>query len=250
MMKRTLSVLLLTLCLTLSSQMASAETITLSTLNWEPFYGEKLPENGFLAALSREAFKRIGYDMELVFLPWKRALEMARTGKYDGLLGAYYSEDRNSTFDYTDSIAQNEEVFIANKGSGIKYANIEDLKQYKIGGLRGGAPATELQEKGFNIDLVADDTLSIKKLNAKRIDLIIMGKQQLFYMLQNNKDLQQFQGTFDILEPPFKLYDLYCPITKARTDGAEIVEKFNKALQEMKADVTYDAIMKRFGQGQ
>ena len=39
------------------------EKLTFSTLNWEPFYAEKLPENGFFVAIAREAYKRAGYDI-------------------------------------------------------------------------------------------------------------------------------------------------------------------------------------------
>ncbi|NOR23845.1 MAG: hypothetical protein GQ542_05525 [Desulforhopalus sp.] len=53
----------------------------MATLNWQPFYGENLPKNGFYAELSREAFKRAGYDLIITFVPWKRAVQMARTGK-------------------------------------------------------------------------------------------------------------------------------------------------------------------------
>lgn len=239
---------LLCIFVCLSAGVGAAEKITLATLNWQPFYGEDLPENGFFAALSREAFKRAGYEMELEFMPWKRALEMAKKGKYDGLLGAYFNEDREKEFFYTDSIARNEESFFQKKGKNIKYENIDELKQYKVGGLRGSAPVKALQEKGMTLEEVPDDILNIKKLVGDRIDLIIAGKQQLFYNLNNMADLQKFVGKIEAVEPPFKSYDLYCPISKKRSDGTNIVTKFNKALQEMREDGSYDEILKRFGQ--
>ena len=49
-------------------------------------------------------------------------------------------------------------------------------------------------------------------------------------------------------EPPYKSSNLYCPISKKRMDGKIIIKKFNEALKDMKADGSYDAILKRFGQ--
>ncbi|SLM32071.1 putative ABC-type transporter periplasmic subunit family 3 [Desulfamplus magnetovallimortis] len=249
-MKRGLTVLFFITMITLGAGnlFAETETITLATLNWQPFYGEDLPEKGFFAAISREAFKRAGYEMKIEFMPWKRALEMAKKGKYDGLLGAYHSEERAQEFYFTDPVSQNEEVFFQKKGKGIAYSNIEDLKQYKIGGLRGAAPLIELNEKGFNVEETNDDLMSMKKLNAGRIDLLVIGKQQLYYNIANVEDLKGFKDEFEAIEPPFKSFDLFCPITRKKADGEEIVKKFNAALQEMKADGTYDDILKRFGQ--
>lgn len=247
-MKKKLAACLISMFILLGAGSAFCETVTLATLNWQPFYGENLPENGFFAALSREAFKRAGYDMELKFMPWKRALEMSKKGKYDGLLGAYYNEDRANAFYFTDPVSQNEEVFVQKKGKGISYSQLEDLKKYKIGGLRGAAPLVELKEKGFDVEETNDELMSMKKLDAARLDLLVIGKQQFYYHIGNTDDLKQFKGSFELIEPPFKSFDLFCPITKKRAGGDEIVKKFNQALQEMKADGTYDEILKRFGQ--
>ncbi|MBF0572938.1 MAG: transporter substrate-binding domain-containing protein [Desulfamplus sp.] len=248
-MKKRLAACFIAIGIFFSASIVFCETtITLATLDWQPFYASDLPENGFFAALSREAFKRAGYKMEIAFVPWKRALEMATKGHYDGLLGAYYNEERAGTFYFPDPVSKNDENFVQKKGAGISYTKLEDLKQYKIGGLRGSAPVVELLEKGFKVEETRIDELSIKKLNAGRIDLIIIGKQQLNYLLSNVEDLKTLQGAFEIIEPPFQSLDLFCPITKKRADGQEIVKNFNKALQEMKADGTYDKILKRFGQ--
>lgn len=238
---------LMILCFCFSST-SMAEKLTFATLNWEPFYGENLPENGFFAALSREAFKRAGYDLELEFMPWKRALELAKRGKYDGILGAYYNKDRTESFYFTDPVSQNEEVFIQKKGRGITYSNLDELKKYKVGSLLGSAQGKELGEMGFSVEDAPDEIMNLKKLNAGRVDLFVLGKQQLYFKLKNVETLKPLQDAFEVLDPPFKSFDLYCPITKKRADGEEIVKKFNAALNEMKSDGTYNKILERFGQ--
>lgn len=211
------------------------ETLHLATQNWEPFYGDTLPENGFFTALSKEAFKRAGYNIEVKFLPWKRAVEMARRGKYDGILGAFYSDDRANSFYFMDPIAQSDMVFVQREGRGIIYSELAELKQYKVGGTRGDAQVAELRKIGFDIEVTTDDIMNIKKLNLDRVDLIIIGKQYLLYILKNNEEFKDIKP-FEILEPSFKSSYLYCPITKKRPDAEEIIKKFNKALQDMKSD--------------
>lgn len=248
MMKKHIISTIIAFFIIFSGTTAFGETITLATLNWAPFYGEKLPENGFFAALSREAFKRAGYDMKLKFMPWNRALEMSKTGKFDGLLGAYYSEEREEHFVFTVPVSQNQESFFQKKGGNISFSTLDDLKSYKIGGLLGGAPTKELKAKGFKVEGTANELTSVKKVNAGRLDLLIMGKQNLYYAMSNDPEYKAFKDALDVIEPPFKSYDLYCPITKKRPDAKTIADKFNAALEQMKADGTYDAILARFGQ--
>ena len=247
-LKHRLTALVVSLFIFSGAGTAFGESITLATLNWEPFYGEKLPENGFVAALSREAFRRAGYELNIKFMNWNRALELSKKGKFDGILGAYYSEERAAHFVFPAPVSQNQESFIAKKGAGITFAAVEDLKSYKIGGLLGSAPIAELKKAGLRIEATADELSSLKKLNAGRIDLAVMGRQNLNYAMANQDGFKELNGAFDILEPPFKAYDLFCPITRKRDDARAIADKFNTALEEMKADGTYDEILTRFGQ--
>ena len=226
----------------------SADTISLATTNWEPFFGEELPENGFFAALSREAFKRAGYEMKIRFLPWKRAMVMAEGGQYDGLLGAYHNDQRAEKFHFTDSIFQNDTVFIQKKGRGITYTKIEDLKRYIIGTHRGTGAETELLQKGMNIDSVTDNIMNLKKLYSNRIDLLIMSKPAFYYKIYNIEELKQYKGGFDIIDPPYKRYEIYNAISKNTDGGEKIVSRFNNALRSMKEDGSYDKILDRFKQ--
>ncbi len=52
--------------------------------------GKDLEGHGFMTELIVEAFARVGYDVTVKFLPWKRGLESAKSGKYDGLFTVWY----------------------------------------------------------------------------------------------------------------------------------------------------------------
>ncbi len=49
-----------------------------------------LEGRGFMTELIIEAFARVGHDVTVKFLPWKRALESAKSGKYDGMFTVWY----------------------------------------------------------------------------------------------------------------------------------------------------------------
>ena len=72
--------------------------VKMATAPWAPYYSPDLPNGGYIPDITREAFKRVGYDFEVEYMPWKRALEMSRKGRYDGILGVFYSEERGEYF--------------------------------------------------------------------------------------------------------------------------------------------------------
>jgi len=80
--------------------------------NWEPFTGEKLESGGFLSEITKEAMSRSGYNIQIEFLPWSRALLMIQTGEIDGLMGTYYTTERLISAAFTDSLGKTDVVFL------------------------------------------------------------------------------------------------------------------------------------------
>ena len=87
---------------------------------------------------------------------------------------------------------------------------------------------------------------NLRQLFYSRIDIIIIEQSRLIHLLNTDETLQPFRDKYIILDIPFRNLDLYCTINRIRDDGAVIVEKFNRALREMRSDGTYEAILDRF----
>ena len=224
----------------------TADTITLATLNWLPSFGEDLPEQGFFSALCREAFRRAGYELELKFIPWMRALEMAKYGYYDGVMGVYYCDERTRYFLFSDPIYKSREVFVVRKGFSVEYSELEDLMGMSVGIIKGYSYEPELRAMGLELEATMDDARNLRQLFYSRIDIVIIEQRRLVHLLNTDETLQPFRDKYSILDIPFRNLDLYCTINRIRDDGAIIVEKFNRALREMRTDGTYEAILKRF----
>ena len=61
-----------------------ADTVTsLATTEWPPYVSQNLANNGFASEVITQAFTRVGYTVELSFMPWQRALEKVEVGQYD-----------------------------------------------------------------------------------------------------------------------------------------------------------------------
>jgi ABC-type amino acid transport substrate-binding protein len=80
---------------------AAVQTVHLSSLDWEPYIGSKLPDQGYCAALIRAAFADQGIKVDIQIYPWARALHLARTGEVDGLMPEYFNPSREAEFVYS-----------------------------------------------------------------------------------------------------------------------------------------------------
>jgi polar amino acid transport system substrate-binding protein len=49
-----------------------------------------------------------------------------------------------------------------------------------------------------------------------------------------------------ILRPPLQSNDLYLMASRSVPDGQQIIDDFNTALSEMRADGTFDAILRKY----
>jgi len=214
--------------------------------SWPPHYGKDLDEGGYTVEIVREALKRVGYRLETVWLPWKRAQMEAARGDYDGLGASYYTKERAIQFAYSDPVATTEIVFFKRSQDDIKYSKLEDLKPYKIGtGFGYGYPEEFLKADYLQKIEAYEAKTNITRLLNKRIDLIIESRQTiLFYLKQEYPDKP---NSLEVLGEPLETMSLYVLFSKNRPNHKQKVDDFNRGLKMIKEDGTYQKIMRKHG---
>lgn len=225
---------------------ASADVIRLATLKWEPYIGENIKENGFTAAVVREAFARQGHTIELHFLPWWRAVNDTQNGKYHALFPEYFDRQRLQHFLYSAPIQGGPLALLARRGSSISYSGMEDLKPYKIGVVRGYINTREFDNATYlNKVEVLDDLTTLKMLLYKRVDLIVIDYHVARFLLQNYLGIAPNTA----VEPLYPMLDeklLYLCFSKQIPQNMRYLVDFNTGLLSMKNDGTYDRLVEKF----
>lgn len=234
--------------LTLLNQAVCAEkrTIVLATMNWEPHYGENLPNGGFFTVICRTAFQRVGYDIEVKFVPWKRAVEGAKGGSYDGVLGGYFAEERTQYFLYTDAITEVEEILMSRKGAAISFTSLRDLSPYRIGGIRGGVIEAQWKATGYlTLENTKTYEQNLQKLVANRLDVIIGERKMWHYLLKTKHP--EWRGRVEEVLPIIQKTYVYIFVSKKTSRYKTIVADFNRGLRAIKEDGTYEDIVHQYG---
>jgi polar amino acid transport system substrate-binding protein len=214
--------------------------------SWAPHYGEALENGGYTVEIIREALKRVGYGLKTVWLPWKRAQVDAARGDYDGLGASYHNKERATEFAYSNPIATTEVVFFKRTEDDIKYSKLEDLKPYKIGtGLGYGYPEKFVKADYLEKIEAYELKTNITRLLHKRIDLLIGSREAiLFYLKQQYPDRM---NSLEIVGDPLETLSLYVPFSKMTPNYKQKVEDFNRGLEMIQEDGTYQKIMERHG---
>jgi polar amino acid transport system substrate-binding protein len=209
---------------------------------WPPYTGSNLHNGGVSTEIVQTALHKSGYKTTVDFLPWARAIEGTFDGTYDILITASYSEERAKKVIYSDPYLTNEIRFIKLSGTKHRFKVLEDLQGLVVGVARGYIYEPSFDKADFFIrDEGVDVVSNLKKLKNGRVDLIVEDELVARYYLNTifEKDTMQV----DFLPKALNKKNMHIIVRKARADHAEIISKFNNALDAMKKDGSYDKIL-------
>ena len=238
-------VVLATLVLT-PSLSAEELTVRLANVNRAPYMGEELPEGGFLSHLVTEAFGRVGYRVEYHYRPWKRAIEEAKNGDLDGVVGPYYLDERAAIFAYPDPLWTIRVHFLTTHSPPMAYRTLADLTPYVVCVLQGTVFEQQLIKAGVRVESVAEVKSNVRKLLAKRIDLTVIPPEVFFFnarQVLTDTELAQVH----VLEQAYQENPSYVVFSKQVPHHQQLVADFNRGLREIHADGTYASILNEHG---
>lgn len=220
--------------------------IKFTTLQWEPYYGPGLMNDGYFSDIVRESFKRMGYEISIDYLPWKRALYEVGNLYYDALLGIYYNDERNQWLVYSEPVSKAEMVFFARKGSGIVWEKLEDLKPYRIGIENGYAYSPDFDAADFlKKEAVRKFQLNLKKLLEGRLDLVAVSRKRAVYWINNNSPDKK--ELLEVVSKPLSSNALYVAFPRKAPDALTHLNDFNQGFKQIVDDNTYSNILLRHG---
>ncbi|SHO43077.1 substrate-binding periplasmic protein [Desulfopila aestuarii] len=224
----------------------AADSVKLNTLDWEPYIGEKMDGNGFVATLVREAFTASGYTVEFAFQPWVRAKATAKDGKADGCLPEYYLKEDQADFLISEPFPGGPLGFMKRKSDNIAFSKLEDLKALKIGVVRGYVNTEDFDKADYlQKEEANDDITNLRKLLAGRLDLVVIDKFVGLYLIQ--QEMPDKAGEIEFVSPALEEKTLHVLISKKTANADAKMQAFNDGLKKIKDSGRLDELMKNSG---
>ncbi len=212
---------------------------------FRPF--EYTDENGEFVGIDVDIIKAVaanqGFNIEIQSLGWDAAVTAVQAGQADALLaGASITKERkDSGWIFSDSYYDSYQVFAVKADSGIE--SLDDLKGKTIAvknATAGANYAEELKDKyGFKIDTYEDSPTMYQAVVLGQADACVEDKP---IMADNIKtgglDLTIVESTASKVAPyGFAIMN---------KDNQELLDMFNKGLQEIKDNGTYEEILNKY----
>jgi ABC-type amino acid transport substrate-binding protein len=225
---------------------AADKTLSLATLDWEPYVGHNIPNGGFISEIVTAAFKRAGYTVKVSFVPWARVLKDVKKGAYDAGYPAYYTDDRTAIYAFSRPLANSTLGFLKRKDKNISYHSLSDLKGYAIAVVRGYVNTPDFDAAEYLNKQIADSDLqNIRKLSKERVDLVVVDKFTAQALI--SKHFPGPPAIFDFMDPPLQIKPLFVLFSRNVPGYEERLKEFNTALAQINADGTVAEILKRHG---
>lgn len=229
--------------LLLCSFLLRAERVVLASSDYQPHYGENMPQQGAVTEIVRQAFALQGIEIDVVFMPFGRAIHESKRGNYAGLIAAWYDDERVEHFLYSQPMHANHIVLFKRKSMPLEFRSFSQLAaaRYRLGLVQGYAQPKGLLEAGLNTISVASDKQVFRMLALNRVDLVPADKLNGLYLLQSL--LPEYAEYIEYIEPALEQRPMYLVLSKQDPRSEELMERFNRGLQQLQASNQYRAIL-------
>ena len=193
---------------------------------------------GFDIDLGKAIAEKLGVEHRVHVADWDGLLAGLQTKKFDAVMSAMnITEDRKASADFVPYIEMGQ-VVVVKKGNPLGIRGLDDLKGKKIA-VQLETTNEELARsiEGAQVTTFQAFPEALQEVANGRADATILDEPVALYYVQTQPDL------YEIVGEPVQPMPMGIALPKGET---ELVEAIQKALDELKADGTYDRIYEKW----
>jgi len=232
--------------LLLLSHNAGAQKLRLVGDGWPPFTDSTLVNGGLATDIVSTALARAGYASEFEQVPWARAMLGISEGRYDVLVNAWYSEERTLIGQFSAEYLLNRVRFLKRKDAPVEFENLQQLYAYPIAVVRGYAYSKAFDEDPQMQKVpVHNFAMAVRMLAADRVKLTLEDEYVARYYLA--RESTKVRNAVEFLPKPLSENSLHILVSLKNPEHEQIVAGFDREIAAMKADGSYERLLKQHG---
>jgi polar amino acid transport system substrate-binding protein len=201
--------------------------------------------SGIGVEIIQEIQKKINNKKKILVLPWNRIYNMALKKEGFAIFSTSRSKKREKLFKWVGPLYLNQLAVYKHIDNKKTYKTLDDARKAQfLAVTKNDISEQYLSSKNFDNLLVSFDKnnqLNIQKVLEKKAELIPSGEISTEYKI---KKLGLENKIIKTKIPPFYKNELYIAFNINTSD--EVITRWQKALDEIKADGTYNKILKKY----
>ena len=177
--------------LILLAQPAQAEPqLRMATLEYPPYSSEHLPDGGSIVALTRRAFAVRGHSLQIDFMPWARVRMGLRNSSYQGALALWPQEVKEEGLLASRPLFYSELGLFVRNDHPLPFNQLQELRGQTLGIVRGYGYPQHILEAGLSLEEAVDDISNLRKLKARRFDMVLLEHIVGNHLINNDEQLR------------------------------------------------------------
>lgn len=227
-----------------------AQAVTLVAIDHAnpPFmYQQDEQPRGLYPRMLQAVFARVGEPLDIRPMPWKRALLRGANAEL-GIAGIYQNSQRLQIFDYSVPLFEEKLLLYVRQDKPFAFRQLADLHGKNIGVIRGWS-YTDAFDQAVRDGLIrteegSADEANLRKLASGRLDAVLVIELAGQHLIQ-----QPGLDNLMALPEPLSINPTYLVFAK-RAQQQDLLQRFNRALQDMQADGSLQVLVQQVMQGQ
>jgi polar amino acid transport system substrate-binding protein len=209
---------------------------------WPPFTDvEGKPRQAI--DLVKAALLRGGIQSRFSIVAWSSAVAALEEGKADGSAAMWKNPDREKYLLFSKPYLENRLLLVARKGDSVAFTKVSELAGRRLALTKGYAYGDAVT-RARTVQLVVKDSDAdcLRAVLSNQADYVLLDEllvRQLF-----NANAAKANALIVAGEVPIVKYPLYFALRKDYPGAAEIVDTFNRNVQAMMSDGTYNTLLR------
>lgn len=224
----------------------------LASLEWLPYAGNRLVHQGWSSFIAEKAASRAGFQTEIDYFPWKRAMRLGVVDpQYAGYFPAYYTNERARECHFSSPIGSSTIGLAHLKNIPLAWNRLEDLSGLQIGVVagfsNGRAFDAMVREGSLQVDPSPSDLLNLRKLVAQRVDAVVIDRLVLRYLLSSEAEFEKNRAQIAFHAKPLAELALHVCFQRSPR-GLAMQRAFDTAMQALplrKLETEYFRLLER-----
>lgn len=242
-MSRRLCMVLTLYAMAAGGCLADIQPYRLVSGNFAPFTLDKgVDSPGALAEMVLAMSTRVGQPALIEFFPWQRALLMPLKLSRVAALPLTRIPEREADYVWLTPLYHQDFLFIRKVGHAVDQPSMDQLRQLRVGGVRGTASLVQMHRLQFPRIVEASNHEELwRLLNMDLIDAIYGGRAIETY----NMKMLGFNAANYVFGPTLEKSEIWLGGSKDFT--AEDVEAWQAAMKAIRREGIYAQILKKYG---